>query len=89
MDNVLYMQIGESGYSATDASLNSNDFHICAGEQTTGTFGSMDLVTMADRLGEFDIPNESDVFRPPAPFTPFDCTELSGGAIGEITLTVE
>ena len=89
VDNVLYMQIGESSYSATDATMNSNDFHICAGEQADGTLGSMDLVAMADRLADFDIPSEADVFRPPAPFTPFDCTELSGGEIGDITLTVE
>jgi parallel beta-helix repeat protein len=89
VDSVLYLEIGESSYSATDAGLNSNDFHICAGEQAEGTLGSVDLETMAARLGAFDIPTEADVFRPPAPFTPFDCTELSGGEIGEITLTVE
>jgi parallel beta-helix repeat protein len=89
VDSVLYMQIGESAYSATDAAGNSNDFHICAGGQSTGTLASMDLEAMAARLDAFDIPTEADVFRPPAPFVPFDCTELSGGAIEEITLTVE
>jgi len=89
VDSILYMEIGESAYSATDAAGNSNDFNICAGENTEGTFSSMDVETMSSRLAAFDIPTIDELFRPAAPFAPFDCSALTGGEIGEIEITVE
>jgi hypothetical protein len=79
VDSVLYDTIGETSYSPTDASMNSNDNRICVGGNTGGTFASLDLehVDMAD-LHPF--------FRPASPFAPFDCTTLVGGPVEEVVL---
>lgn len=86
VDPILYDSIGESSFSATDPALNSNDNHICLGDNGGARFASMDLETLANRLGENDIPVIDDMFRPLAPYTPFDCEGFSGGPIPEITL---
>ncbi|MFT4976153.1 MAG: parallel beta-helix repeat protein [Myxococcota bacterium] len=86
VDDVLYDAINESSFSATDPSANSNDNHICAGGNKGGTFASLDLETLSARLEAFDFPTVDDLFRPDAPFTPFDCTSLEGGDIPTITL---
>ncbi len=86
VDDVLYDTIGESAFSNTDPAGNSNDNHICVGGNTGGTFASLDLETLAARFGAGEFPNPSDLFRPAAPFAPFDCTELEGNPIPEITL---
>ena len=85
VDDVLYDAILEGSFSATDASGNSNDHHICVGANTAGTFASLDLENLAQAVGEGPV-GPDDLFRPPAPFTPFDCTELDGGPIPAITL---
>lgn len=85
VDDVLYDSIGESAFSATDASGNSNDNHICVGNNGAGSFASLDLENLAGALGESDLSPDL-LFRPPAPFTPFDCTELNGGPIADVTL---
>jgi parallel beta-helix repeat protein len=86
VDNVIYDTIGESSFSATDPTGNSNDNHICVGDNTGGTFVSLDLEAQAARLDEFDFPTVDDLYRPAAPFAPFDCTSLEGGDIPTITL---
>jgi parallel beta-helix repeat protein len=85
-DNVMYDTINESSFSATEAGDNSNDNHICVGGNTAGTFASLDLENLAAKMENFELPEISDVFRPAAPFTPFDCTELNGGDIPSIEL---
>jgi len=42
--------------------------------------------TQSAMLEAMDFPTVEHIFQPEAPFTPFDCTELKGGPIGEITL---
>lgn len=79
VDNVLYDSIGESSFDATDPAQNSNDNHICVGGNTDGSFASMDLASQEAAPG-------SPFFRPEAPFAPFDCTELNGGEVAEVTL---
>ena len=37
-------------------------------------------------MENFESPEISDVYRPEAPFVPFDCDELSGGDIPAIEL---
>ncbi|HCH64627.1 MAG: hypothetical protein CL927_02630 [Deltaproteobacteria bacterium] len=86
VDDVLYDSIGESAFSTTDATANSNDNHICVGGNTGGTFASLNIEALAARFGGDDAPGVDDLFRPPAPFTPFDCTELQGEPLPEITL---
>jgi len=84
VDDVLYDAIEESAFSATDATGNSNDNHICVGANSGGTFASLDLENLVENLG--DGPTPDDLFRPDAPFAPFDCTALEGGDIPAITL---
>jgi parallel beta-helix repeat protein len=79
VDNVLYDTIGESKFHSTDATMNSNDNHMCVGGNTGGTFASM---TLATQSASATIP----FFRPAAPFTPFDCTSLTGGPVAPVTL---
>jgi parallel beta-helix repeat protein len=86
VDDVLYDGIGESSFNATDPDGNSNDNHICVGNNTSGTYATLDLETLAARMETFDFPDISDLFRPEAPFAPFDCTELTGGDIAEVTV---
>ena len=89
VDPILYDSIGESSFSATDPSANSNDNHICIGESGGARFASMDLETLSNRLAQNDIPVIDDMFRPLAPYTPFDCDSFTGGPIPEITLDFE
>ena len=89
VDDILYDTIGESSFHATDATLNSNDNNICVGDESGGTFASIDMEARAAELEVGDIPDTSRIFQPDAPFTPFDCTELAGGAIGDISITVQ
>jgi parallel beta-helix repeat protein len=79
VSSVLYDTIGESMFSATDASANSNDNHICVGANTRGTFSSMNL---AEQTG-FPV---KPFFTPDSPFSPFDCSEISIEAGGPINL---
>jgi len=86
VDDVLYDSIGESAFDATDPSGNSNDNHICVGGNTGGTFASLDLETLAARLEGGEFPSTDWLFRPDAPFAPFDCTALEGDAIPAISV---
>lgn len=69
IDTVLYDAIGETGFSATDPMLNTNDNRICVGATAGVTVGSLDL----GNLSEQDLPNISMIYRPDAPFAPFNC----------------
>ncbi len=86
VDSVIYDAIGESMFSTAEASGNSNDNHVCAGGNTGGTFVSLNLENLAAMMENFEAPSISDVYRPEAPFTPFDCTALDGGDIPTIEL---
>lgn len=85
-DSVMYGTIGESSFDTKDPAANSNDNHICVGENLNGTFASLNLVVISEMLEKMDFPTVEHIFQPEAPFAPFDCTELKGGPIGEITL---
>ena len=79
VDSVLYDTIGETSFHSTDASMNTNDNHICVGGNTGGTFASLSL---ANQSSSAIIP----FFRPAAPFAPFSCTTLTGGPIAPVVL---
>jgi len=86
VDDVLYGTIGESGFDPIEATLNSNDNHICVGGNDQGSFASLNLEETGDGLEEGNVPGLDDIFQPAAPFAPFDCTELEGGSIAEVVL---
>lgn len=74
-DTVVYDAIGESAFDPVEASGNSNDHRICVGADV-GSFASLDLAVLAEQT----VPNIADVFRPEAPFAPFDCTGVTPSA---------
>jgi parallel beta-helix repeat protein len=80
VDNILYDTIGEGSFDPADAAQNTNDNHLCLGGNTAGTFASMDLLPKLGG-GAFE-----EFFRPEAPFAPFECTTLNGGAVAPVTL---
>lgn len=86
VDDVLYDAIGESAFDATDPAGNSNDNHICLGGNSGGTFASLDLEVLAGRIDGGEFPSTDWLFRPEAPFAPFDCTELDGDPIPTISV---
>ncbi|MEQ1506724.1 MAG: parallel beta-helix domain-containing protein [Myxococcota bacterium] len=69
VDTVLYDAIGESSFDPTDPAANSNDNRICVGADPGVTVASLDL----EHLAEQSLPSLGSVYRPPAPFAPFDC----------------
>jgi parallel beta-helix repeat protein len=79
VDNVLYDAIGEQKFHSTDAAMNSNTNHVCIGGNTGGTFASM-------ALDQQSATSMVAFFRPAAPFTPFDCTMLTGGPVAPVVL---
>ena len=82
----MYGTLGESSFHVTDAEQNSNDNHICAGGNKGGSFASLNLEVIIPMLEAMEFPTVDDIFQPEAPFTPFDCTEFTGGPIPDITL---
>jgi parallel beta-helix repeat protein len=79
VDSVLYDAIGESSFDSSDASKNSNDNRICVGDNPGGSLASLNLA--AQQAGQITL-----FFRPAAPFAPFDCTTLTGGAVKPVVL---
>ncbi len=85
VDPIIYDAIGESAFSPTDPSMNSNDNHVCLGDNS-GSFASLDLERLAARAESLEPNLIEALFRPDAPFAPFDCTTLDGGPIAPITI---
>lgn len=76
VDSIVYDGFGESSFDPSDPGNNSNDNHICAGENTDGTMVSLDVES------QLPVPSGSPVLRLPDPlFAPFDCTSLEGDPI--------
>jgi parallel beta-helix repeat protein len=73
VDSVVYDTIGE-------ASLDSNDNHLCAGGNTGGTFASLDFAAQAANLGSPYKRWDAPPFGPAAGMQ-FDCTALAGAAL--------
>ncbi|MFT7519465.1 MAG: parallel beta-helix repeat protein [Kiritimatiellia bacterium] len=76
VDNVIYDAIGESSFDTADATKNSNDNHICVGA-SEGSFASLNLEVLAGS----GVPSVSKIYRPDAPFAPFNCDALTTGPI--------
>jgi parallel beta-helix repeat protein len=79
VDAVLYDSIGESAFDAIDPTGNSNDHHVCVSEAPS--FASLDLEILGGRAAAFDFGTVDDLFRPSAPFAPFDCTSFTEGPL--------
>lgn len=88
VDTYLYDGIGETVVPGTSPAGNTNHHRICVENNTGGTLAVLDLPKLAAMLGGSPptIPTTADIFRPAAPFTPFDCTGFSAGPIPDVTL---
>ena len=81
-DAIIYDTIGESGFDAMDGGANTNDNFICV--QGAPSFVSLNLTE--EVLSGMTLPTLDDVYRPDAPFAPFDCDSIMSGPIVETTL---
>jgi parallel beta-helix repeat protein len=68
IDTVLYDSIIETSFDPVDPAGNSNDNGMCVAATAGVTFGSLNLDDLANA------PVLANVYRPAAPFAPFDCT---------------
>jgi parallel beta-helix repeat protein len=75
-DTLLYDTIGETGFSNTDPAMNTNDNHVCFVDNEGATFASLNIEVLSEGGGTVD-----DLYRPDAPYTPFDCTGFTGEPI--------
>jgi len=79
--SILYDTLGEPMFDPEDPSMNSNVNHICAGGNTAATgFASLDVESQLMSIGSPILVIED------APFAPFDCTELEGGPVAEVSI---
>lgn len=76
-DAVFYDTIGESAFDPMDAGMNSNDNDICV--KDAPSFVSVNLT--AEVLAGQELRTLDGVFRPDAPFAPFDCDGVMSGPI--------
>ncbi|MCO4773957.1 MAG: right-handed parallel beta-helix repeat-containing protein [Deltaproteobacteria bacterium] len=74
VDHVIYDGIQESSFDPEVAANVSNDNNICIGPEE-GSMATMDAENLAD------LPTLADVFQPPSPFVPYDCSTMLGGPI--------
>ncbi len=85
IDTILYDGIGEM-VDPMEAMNNTNNNRICVENETDGTFATLDLLRLQAMIAMNDLPDTSDIYRPAAPFAPFDCTGFTAGPIPAITL---
>jgi len=79
--SILYDGIGEPLFSATDASMTSNENRICAGGNPMAAgFAVLDVATQLLSIGS------PILVIADSPFAPFDCTTMDGGAVAEVLL---
>jgi parallel beta-helix repeat protein len=78
VDSLVYGAVGESMFSATDPAMNSNDNLVCIGTNEGATFASLNIEWLADNLGDASV---ADLYRPDAPYAPFDCDGFANGPI--------
>ncbi|MED5374859.1 MAG: parallel beta-helix domain-containing protein [Myxococcota bacterium] len=76
VSTVLYDGIGESAFSTTEASGNSNDNVICVGADTP-SFMNFYIE------GQGAIPKAENTYQPTSPFEPYNCSALTGGEIDQ------
>lgn len=83
VDQIVYDSIGESSFTsgtATDATGNSNDNNICISNNTGATFAGLGLDLLLDNTNPAQL---SSLYRPPAPFEPFNCTSFTNGPLAD------
>ena len=86
IDDILYDTWGESSFDPVDPTKNSNDNRLCISNEKGATFVSLDLPTQLKLADKFKFSKLSELYRPKAPFVPFNCATLKGGPIAKVSL---
>jgi parallel beta-helix repeat protein len=85
VDNILYDGIGEV-VDPDVAANNSNYNHICVENEVNATWATLDLPKLVAMIDNGQFPSTRDLYRPPPPFVPFNCSGFTEGPIPEIVL---
>ncbi|MCA9550532.1 MAG: right-handed parallel beta-helix repeat-containing protein [Myxococcales bacterium] len=90
VDNVLYDGIEEVVDPAVPGN-NTNQHHICVENNGAATYATLNLGVVQTKLeeavfGNGEFPTLADLFRPAAPYAPFDCSGFTAGPIGPVVL---
>ena len=90
VDNILYDGIEEAVDPAVPGN-NTNQHHVCIEGNGDATYATLNLAVVQPMLeaaifGNGEFPTTANLFRPSAPFAPFDCSGFTGGAIGPVVL---
>lgn len=85
VDELLYDGIGDTVDPMVPAN-NTNLNHVCIANEGTATFAVLDLPKLGAMVDMGMLPSIADIYRPEAPFAPFDCNTLSSGPIVPVML---
>ena len=85
VDNILYDGIGEI-VDPDVAANNSNYNHICVEDEVNATWATLDLPKLVMMIDNGQFPSTRDLYRPPPPFVPFNCSGFTTGPIPDIVL---
>lgn len=86
VDTFIYDGWGESSFDPTDPAKNTNDNRMCMHNEVGATFASLNLHVILPKALNGDFPKIGQLFRPKAPFAPYDCSQMKGGAIKAVVL---
>jgi len=81
VDGIVYDGWGESSFDAKDSAKNSNDNRICVKDIAGATVVNLHLDVVLPEAFKGNFPKLAELFRPAAPFAPYDCDAMAGGAI--------
>ena len=92
VDDILYDGIEET-VDPTNPENNTNRNRICVAGNSGATYATLNLPVLEQRAlaflgGQGEPPSPMDLYRPEAPFAPFDCASLSGAPIGPVRLPI-
>ncbi|MEM7541819.1 MAG: hypothetical protein AAF384_09540 [Pseudomonadota bacterium] len=85
VDDVIYDGIGELVVPG-DAAMNTNNNHLCIQNEGDATYATLELPALQATLDGGGFPTIADIYRPAAPFAPFDCDALDAGPLPSVEL---
>ena len=85
VDPILYDGIGET-VAPTDPSANTNDNRVCLSAPTGVRVATLDLANLFAIIGGGGAPTIANLYRPDAPFVPYDCDTFTAGPILPVEL---
>jgi parallel beta-helix repeat protein len=86
VDAVVYDGWHESKFHATDAANNSNDNRVCVHDETNGSMVNLNLEVVLPKALNGKFPKLTELYRPKAPYVPYDCNEMKGGPIPKVSI---